>query len=71
VSQACERCGGPSFNVNRDGEATGRHLDLEECLREMNRRAGVLEDKVRAMVDRIGTLEKAAGRVGKRRAKRG
>ncbi len=29
----CDRCGGPAFNVNRDGEHTGQHRDLEECVR--------------------------------------
>lgn len=39
----CERCGQPACNVNRDGDHTGRHTDIEECLRELGHRLTVLE----------------------------
>jgi hypothetical protein len=40
---ACEVCGQPAANVNRNGEHTGRHRDLEECLRAMGARIVALE----------------------------
>lgn len=46
---ACEQCGQPAYNVNRDGEHTGRHTNIEECLREMGRRIVSLERRVRSL----------------------
>lgn len=48
MSEACERCGQPSFNVNGRGEPTGRHTDVEECLRELGRRIAALEQALKA-----------------------
>lgn len=50
----CERCGQPAHNVNRNGEHTGAHRDVEECLRELGRRVLVLEQANAARSLRIG-----------------
>lgn len=39
--ELCARCGGP--NVNGQGEPTGEHRDVDECLREMNARVRAVE----------------------------
>jgi len=39
----CERCGAPAYNVTGRGEHTGRHTDVDECLRELNARIASLE----------------------------
>ena len=40
---SCEVCGQPCHNIDRDGDHTGRHRDVEECLRTMGRRIADLE----------------------------
>lgn len=35
----------PSHNIDRDGDHTGRHRDVEECLRTMGRRIADLEQQ--------------------------
>lgn len=43
----CDLCGQLAYNINGNGEYTGKHTDLSECLREMGRRIWALERLVR------------------------
>lgn len=43
LPEKCERCGGPSYNVGTSGDPTGRHIDIEECVRELAGRVAKLE----------------------------
>lgn len=42
----CDRCGLPAFNIDRCGDHTGVHRDIEECLHEAARRIRSLESDV-------------------------
>lgn len=44
MTQPCDRCGQPAYNCNRHGEHTGRHADLEECLRKLGAAADYLRE---------------------------
>lgn len=48
---SCETCSQPAYNVDKHGEHTGKHRNIEECLRELVRRVRILEDQAQAMLD--------------------
>jgi hypothetical protein len=59
----CERCGGPATNVNRHGEHTGVHTDLDQCLGEMTRNIAMLAEVCAALLDEQTLRSEAHGEI--------